>query len=198
MKTVKFYFAFNSPYAFLANTRIEEALADCNVALSCKPVYSPRSSGSTGPPANKLAYMLADVDRFADAYGLELNPGPFADSGSACRGFFYAQRKGLGPLYRRAVFAARWLEGADISNRDVLAAAAEDCGLERSAFLLALDDPEFGALLHKSNADAQEDDVIGFPFFVVGDQRFWGNDRIEWLVRHLKPLEYPIAVERVA
>ena len=87
MKTVKFYFAFNSPYAFLANARIEEALADCNAALRCQPVYSPSSSGA--PPSlndEKLAYFFADIARFADAYGLELNPGPFADTETACRG----------------------------------------------------------------------------------------------------------------
>lgn len=188
MMTVKFYFAFNSPYAFLANTRIEEALIDCNAALSCKPVYSPRGSGNgpSGPSAAKLAYFFTDVARFAEAYGLELKPGEFVDTETACRGFFYAQRKGLGPDYRRAVFSARWLEEADISDRNVLAEAAERCGLDGGEFTAALDDPEFSELLRKSNADAEEDSVIGFPFFVVGDEKFWGNDRVEWLVRHLK------------
>jgi len=186
MTTVKFYFAFNSPYAFLANTRIEEALADCNAALSCKPVYSPRRRGSKRLPSNKLGYMLADVKRFAEAYGLDLKPGPFVDTATACRGFFYAQRKGLGPDFRRAVFAARWLEAADISDRAVLLNAAEHCGMDSAAFLAALDEPEYAELLEKSNADAAADEVLGFPFFVVDGERFWGNDRIEWLVRYLK------------
>ena len=188
MTTVKFYFAFNSPYAFLANTRIEEALAECNAALSCKPVYSPRTSGSgpSGLSEAKLSYMMADVARIADGYGIDMRPGPFADTQTACLGFFYAQRKGLGPDFRRAVFAARWLEEADIADRDVLFAAADSCGLDRDGFTAALDDPEFAALLAKSKADAEEDAVFGFPFFVVGQEKFWGNDRIEWLVRYLK------------
>ncbi len=187
MKTVKFYFAFNSPYAFLANVRIEEALTDCNAALSCRPVYSPSSSGS--PPSisqERLAYMHNDVARFSDAYGIDMKPGVFADTGAACRGFFYAQRKGLGPDFRRAIFRARWLEERDISDRDVLVAAAAHCGLDTDEFAQALDAPEYALALEQANAEAQEDGVFGFPFFVVDGEKFWGNDRIEWLVRHLK------------
>jgi 2-hydroxychromene-2-carboxylate isomerase len=187
MKTVKFYFAFNSPYAFLASTRIEESLADCNCALECKPIYSPSATGAPPPLSEqKLEYFFHDVGRFARAYGLELNPGPFADTGDACRGFLYAQRKGLGPDFRRAVFAARWLDAKDIGNRSVLAEIAGDCGLDPKAFLQALDDPAIEQALAQSNADAQSDGAFGVPFFVVGEERFWGNDRIEWLATHLK------------
>jgi 2-hydroxychromene-2-carboxylate isomerase len=187
MKTVKFYFAFNSPYAFLANTRIEEALADCNCALECKPIYSPRAPGDR--PAlseEKLGYLYQDVARFASAYELNLSPGPFADTGNACKGFLYAQRKGLGPDFRQAVFGARWLEGKDISDVSILASLAADCGIDRDAFRTALGDGTLDDALTRNNEDAKRDGVFGIPFFVVGEDKFWGNDRIEWLVSHLK------------
>src|SRR5262249_56407838 len=110
-KKVKFYFAYNSPYAFLANTHVEQDLAPLGVSLEYKPVYSPRRGSGPDPNSPKLKYMLADVRRFAEAYGLRLNPGPFADSQKACWGFFFAQEHRRGKAYHDGVSRARWPEG---------------------------------------------------------------------------------------
>lgn len=183
---VRFYFAFNSPYAFLASTRIERELAPHSVELECKPIYSPR----TGPPPDfsspKFQYLFQDVGRFAKAYGLALNPGPFTDTRKACLGFFFAEAQGCGGAYRHAVYAARWLEGKDIGEEAVLGEIAEKCGLDRGAYLAALSDPATQQALDQSNRDGEADGVFGFPFFIFGEQKFWGNDRIEWLVRALE------------
>ena len=184
---VTFYFAFNSPYAFLGNTRIEKELAPFSVQLECKPIYSPRSGGG-GPDFDspKLKYMFKDIARFADAYGLKLQPGPFADTGDACRGFFFAQKKGCGRAYIDAVYSARWLEGKDIGDVSVLTEVAEKCGLDREAYLAALKDPANEAALQQSNKDGEADEVFGFPTFMYEGEKFWGNDRIEWLVREIR------------
>ena len=89
---VKFYFTYNSPYAFLANTRIEKELAALDTTIEYKPVYQPRTGGG-GPDMSspRMTYLLEDIARFTEAYGLELNMGPFADTGkglprvSVCR-----------------------------------------------------------------------------------------------------------------
>jgi 2-hydroxychromene-2-carboxylate isomerase len=120
-QTVKFYFAYNSPYAFLANTRVEQELAPLGVNLEYKPVYSPRRGSSPDPNSPKVKYMFADVRRFADAYGLHLNPGPLADSKKACLGFFVAQEHGRGKAYHDGVYTGRWLDGKDIGRDEVLA-----------------------------------------------------------------------------
>ncbi len=186
-KKVQFYFAYNSPYAFLGNTRIARALAPFDVEVEYKPVYSPRSGGG-GPDPNspRLRYMFEDVRRFADAYGLALNPGPFADSKRACLGFLFAQSKGKGRAYHDALYDARWLEAKDIGDDGALAEVATRVGLDRGEFLDALGHPRYEAALEASNRDAQANEVFGFPFFIVEGKKFWGNDRIEWLVRELE------------
>jgi len=96
-RQVTFYFAYNSPYSFLANTRIEAALAPYNVAIARKPVYTPRPAGQAPDFSSpRMFYVREDVGRFAEAYGLTLDPGPFADSGKACRGFLFAEQAGAG------------------------------------------------------------------------------------------------------
>jgi 2-hydroxychromene-2-carboxylate isomerase len=186
-KKVTFYFAYNSPYSFLGNTRIERELAPLGVELEFKPVYSPRSGGG-GPDLNspKLRYMFQDALRFAEAYGLVINPGPFADSKKACLGFFFAQEKGKRKPYHDGVYAARWQEAKDIGQEDTLAAIAEKAGLDKREFLAALTSPRYEAALEQSNKDAATDEVFGFPTFLYDGKKFWGNDRIEWLVREIK------------
>lgn len=184
-QTVRFYFAYNSPYSFLANTRLARELAPIAVELEYKPVYSPRTAGGPDFNSPKLKYLFADVLRFADSYGLRLNPGPFANSKKACLGFFYAQDKGRRRAYHDAVCNARWLEGKDIGQDATLGEIGAQAGLDPQQLLAALHDPGYEAALQRSNEDAAADEVFGFPFFVYAAQKFWGNDRIEWLVREL-------------
>jgi len=87
MKKVRFYFAYNSPYSFLANSRLEKELAALGAEVEYRPVYSPRTGGGPDFNSPKLKYLFEDVQRFADAYGRALNPGPFADTRKACLGF---------------------------------------------------------------------------------------------------------------
>ena len=186
-RKVKLYFAYNSPYAFLANTRVERELAPHSVELEYKPIYSPRKGGG-GPnisPA-KLQYLFEDVGRFAKEYDLRLNAGPFADTGSACRGFLYAQEQGNARAYHDAVYTARWLEGRDIGDKQVLTQIAEACGLNRAEFLGALESPRYSEALAQINKEAEADGAFGIPFFLYRGEKFWGNDRIEWLIRALK------------
>jgi len=185
-KTVRFYFAYNSPYSFLASTRLEKALAPFDVEIEHKPVYSPRTGGGPDLNSPKLKYLFEDVGRFAEAYGLQVKPGPFADSKKACLGLFFAKEKGKHAAYHDGVYAARWLEGKDIGQEETLAAIAEGAGLDRRSFLGALKDSKYEAALDRSNKDAAADEVFGFPTFIHDGKKFWGNDRIEWLVRELK------------
>jgi 2-hydroxychromene-2-carboxylate isomerase len=130
--------------------------------------------------------MLADVGRFAEAYGLRLDPGPIADTGAACRGFLFAQERGAGAAFHDATYSARFLEGRDIGSEETLAEIAEHAGLKRIDFLSALGDGRYEEALERSNRDARADDVFGFPFFLYQRKAFWGNDRIEWLVREIR------------
>ena len=185
-KSVRFYFAYNSPYSFLASSRIERELAPLGAEAEYKPVYSPRTGGAPDLNSPRFRYLFEDVLRFAEAYGLALNPGPFADSKKACCGFFFAREKGRCAAYHDGVYRARWLEAKDIGQEETLAEVTERAGLDRAEFLAVLREARYEAALERSNEDARADGVFGFPFFIYEGKRFWGNDRIEWLVREIK------------
>ena len=102
-RAVRYYFAYNSPYAFLANTRLVEALSGHDVELEYRPWWSPPSKpGGPDISSPKLQYMFQDVSRFAEAYGIELEPGPFANTKRACMCFRYARDEGRGLEYPQA------------------------------------------------------------------------------------------------
>ena len=184
-KGVRYYFAYNSPYSFLANTRLQQVLVPFDVEIDYKPVYSPASGGGPDFDSPKMKYLFEDVARYADEYCITLNPGPFANTRLACKGFLFARDRGRDKDFHDQVYEARFLEGKDIGDEDILADIAERAGLDRAEFLRGLAHPDYEAALEASNADAQADEVFGFPFFVFEGKKFWGNDRIDWLVREL-------------
>ena len=100
--------------------------------------------------------------------------------------FLYAQEKGNAKAYHDAVYTARWLEGRDIGDKQVLTQIAEACGLNRAEFLGSLESPRYSEALAQINKEAEADGAFGIPFFLYRGEKFWGNDRIEWLIRALK------------
>src|SRR5204862_7572913 len=120
----------------------------------------------------RFRYLFEDVLRFAEAYGLALNPGPFGDSKKACCGFFFAREKWRGAGYHDGVYRGRWLGAGDIGEEETLAEVAERAGLDRAEFLAALRGARYEAALERSNEDARAEGVFGFPFCIYDGKRF--------------------------
>ncbi|MAZ03860.1 MAG: 2-hydroxychromene-2-carboxylate isomerase, partial [Sneathiella sp.] len=88
--------------------------------------------------------------------------------------------------FAKAVYAAYFVEGKDISEPEVVADIAAGVGAERTAFLAAVQDAEIKEAFKKSVEEIVfERKVFGAPFFIVDGQSFWGADRVgqldEWL-----------------
>lgn len=186
-KTVDFYFTYLSPYAFMANMRIKKALDLQGVTIRYKPIaHKGSSDGPAFSPARYEYIVEEDVPRYAKEYGLTFTPRPpLTESHTASRGFLYAEEQGVGENYNDLVFRARWSDGKDISRTDVLAEIADRTGLDRNKFLAAIKNPSYKNKLSKIKQQATEAGVFGAPFFIYEGKRFWGNDRIDWLVREL-------------
>ncbi len=187
---VRFYFSFRSPYAWLALHRMDQALKGLPVTIELIPVYPPDDmpNNPTNVP-NKMRYMGRDFLRIAQAYGLRVQPPASLDTdwARAHAPFLWADEQGKGEAYAREAFSARWQRGQDLADDEVIAAVARACGL----------DPE-GACAAAANPDLQdgvralrdkgftEDGLFGVPYFVYRDESFWGNDRLDWLVRSIQ------------
>lgn len=125
------------------------------------------------------------VQRFANEYGIKLAGGPLGDTRKACLSFFFARERGQGKPFHNAVYRCRFLEGGDIGQEATLAGIGGRLGLDPDALVACLQEDRYADALDASNRDAESDGVFGFPFLIYEGQRFWGNDRIEWLEREI-------------
>lgn len=106
-----------------------------------------------------------------ERYQRELNPGPFGiDSRPALIGEKYAESAGSGVAFHDGVMAAYWSHAHDISDRAVLADVAAVAGMDRDAFLAALDDPTYDRMVQADIDMAREYGLSGVPALIFNDR----------------------------
>jgi len=106
-----------------------------------------------------------------EQYGLVLNRGPFGiDSRPALIGEQYAVTQGCGDAYHDAVADAYWLRAQSIDSHELLADIADWVGMERAAFLAALDAPEYDEAVDAEIAWARDHGISGVPALVFDEK----------------------------
>lgn len=189
MDVVRFYFSFRSPFAWFAYHLAPRALRDLPVELKPIPVFPP--PGYPNDPAEvpaKLQYIMDhDLPRIAEGYGFKIAPVAQLDVDwvPPHAMWLHASDRGAGEVFGAEVFAARFGRGEDLTRPDVYASAARAAGLDPAATLAAGADPELHKRVWGGFEEATRDGVFGVPFFVFRGERFWGQDRISWLVRSI-------------
>jgi len=127
-----------------------------------------------GVPAPHLA-------RFVARHGLSayrMNPHFPVNTLLIMRGLVAAQAAGVGPAYQAAVLSAMWEKGLKMDDPAVVASVLAEAGLDAKALLEATQDPEVkGRLLAETEAAAARG-AFGIPTFFVGDEMFFGKDRL--------------------
>ena len=190
-RRVRYYFAFSSPYAALADTQIDALVEETGAGLAPIPIVAPPADPPQGIAAtileHKRSYAAEDAARWAARLGVPWRPheGP-VDPTDASLGYWFAAGRGVERGYRKAVLRARYGEARDISDRGVLTECAQALGLPRDEFLAALDDERTRRAFEEGLRTAFNDRVFGVPLFVVDGTRFWGNDRLDFLAEALR------------
>lgn len=187
-KAIEFWFEFASNYSYLSVMRIEAAAARLGVDLRWRPfLLGPifRNQGWNNSPfvlqKAKGDYVWQDMARECEKYGLPwTRPSTFPrPSLLAMRVALVGAGQGWMGAYCRRVMTLNFVEDSEIDSREVLAEVLTQLGLPAHAIL---DEAESDAnklrLRHQTEAAASRG-VFGAPMFFVGDEMFWGNDRLE-------------------
>jgi 2-hydroxychromene-2-carboxylate isomerase len=194
MRRIDYYLTLVSPWCYLAGDRLERIAARHGAAATYRPVDPAALFARTGGlpldqrQESRRAYRLQELRRWSAELGLPLNLAPRhfpTNPAPATYALIAAQKAGgdVGPL-AQAFLRACWAEDRDIAEdrtiRAILSACGFDPGLATSGLLA-------GAEAYARNLEAAvEAGVFGFPFYVTGDgERFWGQDRLAQLDRHL-------------
>jgi 2-hydroxychromene-2-carboxylate isomerase len=194
-RQIDFYFDFVSPYSYLATTRFDRLRADTGADIVYIPVRILElmklvgNRPTTVECKNKAAYAGADLQRWAARYGVPFKRNPHLrnfDHDLLRRAALVAIEQGRGDTCVGNVYRAIWAEQADLAERSTLAIVLDRAGLDGEALLSAADEPRCGELLAGSTEAAARRGVFGSPTFFVGDQMFFGNDRLDFLTEAVK------------
>ncbi len=186
MTTLEFFFDIGSPYSYLAAGQVEAVAADCGAALRWRPFLLGGVFKLTGnqPPAllpERGRYMLADLQRWAAFYGVPFHfPDTFPANTLRTMRALTALRPDALPAGAHALFHAYWVDGRDPGDPEVL---ADVLGLEAAA---RADDPAVKQALIDTTEEAVRRGAFGAPSFFVGDQLFFGNDRLPFVEQALR------------
>ena len=188
--TVQFLFDFGSPNAYLAHKLIAPIEARSGARFDYVPILlgglfklannrSPMEANADIPL--KRAYDMLELRRFVQKHGLtafRMNPHFPVNTLKIMRGAVAAERLGCAQRYVDTVFASMWERGANMADAQVIAAELQAAGLDAGALLAATQDAAVKQALLANTEQAHARGAFGAPTFFVGDEMFFGKDRL--------------------
>ncbi|MGO4570602.1 2-hydroxychromene-2-carboxylate isomerase [Microvirga sp. 2TAF3] len=186
---LEFWYDFASTYSYLATMRIEEAAEAAGVGLLWRPfLLGPifGAQGWTSSPFNlypaKGRHMWRDMEREAARLRIPFcKPNPFPQNSLlATRVALVGTDRGWTPAFTRAVFAAEFGKGRNISDPALLAEILTGLGIDAASVLEEAETEANKTRLRRVGEVAQSRGIFGAPTFLAEDgELFWGNDRLE-------------------
>ncbi|RCW71675.1 2-hydroxychromene-2-carboxylate isomerase [Pseudorhodoferax soli] len=187
---VQFLFDFGSPNAYLSHRVIPAIEARTGVRFDYVPILlgglfklcnnrSPAEAFADIP--NKRAYERMEVDRFVARHSLgnyRFNPFFPINTLQLMRGAVAAHKLGCFAPYVEAVYVAMWERGLDMGQPAVVTATLEEAGLPAAQLLATAQDADVKAQLLANTNEAHARGAFGSPSFFVGDELFFGKDRL--------------------
>lgn len=190
MTPPEFYFDFGSPNAYLAY----RVLPTIEQRTGARFVHVPALLGGIFKATNnqspvqayahipsKLAYEHREMERFIARHGLHefrMNPHFPVNTLLIMRGAVAAGLEGRLPAYEEAVMRHLWAEGRKMDDPAVVREALDGSGLDGSRLLARTQDTEVKQRLLANTERAVARGVFGLPAFFVGDEMFFGKDRL--------------------
>ncbi len=182
-----FYFDLGSPYAYLAAERVSGLFTEAGLE---QPEWQPillgglfkrfgRDSWGNGPARDE---GIAEIERRASAYGLPPLSWPQPWPGNtlfAMRIATFAKQTGRTVSFSLAAFRQAFAAGRDLSDPDNVLIAAAACELHPRALRKAAETASVKGALREATDRAGDLGVTGVPALLVGDEVFWGDDRLE-------------------
>ena len=189
-KTIEFFFDFGSPTTYLAHTQLPRIAQEAGALLVYRPMLLGgvfKATGNASPvsvPA-KGRWMGQDIALWARRYGV-----PFAFNPHFPINTLTLMRGAAGMLLRQpadfkrytdAVFNAMWVAPRNLGDAAELAAVLGAAGFDAASFTALVSDAEVKQALIASTDEAVARGVFGAPTCFVGQQMFFGQDRLEFV-----------------
>ena len=195
MKSFEFWFDFGSPAAYLAFTQLPKLQAETGVQCLYKPmllggVFQATDNRSPASIPAKGRYTFADFSRYAKRYGVtyRMNAHFPINTLMLMRGAVGLQMRNDPKFidYCAAVFNAIWVDSLNMNDPATVGAALAKAGFDPMALLAMTNEQATKDQLKAVTQQAVERGIFGAPTFFVGDEMFWGQDRLEFVKEALQ------------
>jgi 2-hydroxychromene-2-carboxylate isomerase len=184
---IQFWFEFASTYSYPAAARIGAVGQAAGVEIEWEPfLLGPifRDLGWKDSPFNlqpeKGRYMWRDLERLCEGYSLPFQrPSQFPrNSLLAARVACLGRGKSWLPDFARAIYHANFADDCDIADPQRVGDILASLDLPADEMLKQAEEDSTRGILKSQVERAREQGIFGAPSFTVGDELFWGNDRL--------------------
>jgi 2-hydroxychromene-2-carboxylate isomerase len=194
-KTVEFYFDLGSPATYLAYTQLPKICEQTDSQLVYVPILLGgvfKATGNASPatvPA-KGRYMFIDLDRYAKRYGVRLKINPHFPINT-----LVLMRAVTGMQMRHperfaafvdCLFKALWIEGRNLNDPATVGAVLSENGFDPEEILALSAEEDVKSALKDTTEKAVQRGVFGAPSMFVGEQLFFGQDRLDFVIEALR------------
>jgi len=195
-RRVEFFYDYVSPFSYLASTQLPALAERTGAELVYRPFLLGGVMQAAGnrPPLevpNKGKHMPIDLARWAEHYGvpLAMNPHFPMSTVRAMRAALVAQEETDAAGFRGfqdAMFRAMWAEGVNLADEAALGEVIAKSGLDAERVLARTQEQPVKDRLRANTDEAVERGAFGAPTFFVGDELFFGNDRLPFVEKALR------------
>ena len=193
IKSFDFFFDFISPYSYLAHKQIRNIEYQYKIEINYMPILlgGLLNLAEIKAPASipsKAKFMIKDCKLFAEKLKIKFKFNSYfpIQSLNLMRGVLIARKENKTSLYIDKFFDAYWKDGLNLNDQRIVDKILENLNFNLETFKLKISEKKIKDELKKRTNDAFLKGVFGTPSFIINNKIFWGQDRLEFVLKEAK------------
>ena len=189
-KPIYFYFDFVSPYSFIAHKLIKRVAQKSSIKIEYRPVLVGGLHNLNGIKApafipSKARFMIRDCKMVAENNKIKFRFNSYfpIKSLNLMRGVFVSAEDNFKSYYIDNIFNSIWQDGLNMNDENIIQKVLKNLNVNPKTFALRATSSLIKESLKKKTSEAYEKGVFGAPTFVSNNKIFWGQDRIEFVLK---------------
>ena len=190
IKPFDFYFDFVSPYSFLAHKEIRKIEDRIKIKIIYKPMLLGGLHNLHGIKAPafipaKAKHMVRDCKLIAERNSVKFKFNTYfpIKSLNLMRGVLVAEEDNIKNYYIDSIFNTIWQDGLNMNDDNIIQKVLKNININPKTFSLRSTSSLIKDSLRKKTSEAYEKGIFGAPTFVSNNKIFWGQDRIEFVLK---------------
>ena len=190
IKSFDFYFDFISPYSFLAHKEMRKIENKTKIRIRYKPILLGGLHNLHGIKAPafipaKARHMIRDCKLIAERNNVKFKFNSYfpIKSLNLMRGVLVAEEDNIKKYYIDNIFNTIWQDGLNMNDENIIFKILKNLNINPKTFALRSTSTSIKDSLRKKTSDAYEKGIFGAPTFVSNNKIFWGQDRIEFVLK---------------